>query len=370
MLTVKRHVKRNTTIPVPTVHAYGNNATIIEDSDDKHPFLIMDRVRGSPVDGSKWKLFPAAMKRRLLSGFADMLAQLQTFGFAQTGSLYPSKEDDTEVIGEAQFMDPQRQAVRMGKGPMRPPTNCARDVVNYSHQMLYDHWELGHHYWSDQRSKGLASEVIALDALETHLVHQRAAEFWDKDGEFFLQPTGFQFQGVMVDHQFNILGFCDWTWCVTLPRQLCVPPSFIGHEDYCPADVLVEWRYIWSDFQQAITPGHPYYEHLQFWQENEAHRDFAGMLRAPEQMLGIYFGPDYIKRHSQPFGALEKEYMAVDKHKGEFARRKKICMDYCRYVAQSRLGALLSFSDKAKSWINDFNGHLRASHEMGIMPDS
>ncbi|PMB68128.1 Altered inheritance of mitochondria protein 9, mitochondrial [Beauveria bassiana] len=335
-----RYIQRHTSIPVPTVHAYGKDERLTNDDTTLQSYIITDRISGNPLSLDNLLVLNREKRARLFSQLGDALAQLQELTFPTTGSLYPDEKDDTKIhIGPSLCQWEVDISNRDGVKHERPPLTTTWDSIHLHLGALARGPALRKLFYSENGRERITREMFALDAITRHVEDKRHT-FWREDAGFTLNHSGLYYQNILIDGKGNIQGIINWSKAEILPRQLSGPPTWIlcvGNEDNWQ-----EYDNVWAEFQDAIHPSHPYRKHLQYYLDNLEHAYFATTLRWPRHIADLYFWRRfYDTQHDKPIDELLVEFFDKEPaRKEELERRIAEHREYAVEDIGQRAGAL------------------------------
>ncbi|TQV99271.1 Protein kinase-like domain [Cordyceps javanica] len=321
------YVQQHTTIPVPSVHAYGKDEILTTDPETTQSYIIIDRSPGTPAHLQDIEMMTREKRARFLSQYADVLAQLQKLKFPTTGSLYPDESDDTKThIGPSVSGWDSFLSNRDGEARVRPPLNTAWDSIQHHLAAVHGWPDLKRMFADRDPREEIRREMFAMDAVSRD-VEDANSSFWREDAGFTLVRGPDPSRGIFIDSQGNIQAITDWAWTEIVPRQLCLPAQWIlnvksdaeQREEGC----------LWSEFLKAVTPEHAYHEHLQYYLDNESRLPFAAILRAPDLLATAYFCDKFWEaQHDHTVSYMLKRFFEDPEHKAELVRRLAIQKDY------------------------------------------
>ncbi|KAM3500196.1 hypothetical protein MY10362_006620 [Beauveria mimosiformis] len=335
-----RYVQRHTSIPVPTVHAYGKDERLTKDDTTLQSYIITDRISGNPLSLDGMLVMNREKRARLFSQIGDALAQLHELTFPTTGSLYPDEDDDTKShIGPSLCQWEVDISNRDGVKRERPPLATAWDSIQL-HLGALTRWPAFRKlFYSDNGRERIAREMVALDGITRH-VEDKGHTFWREDAGFILNHAGLYYQNILIDGQGNIQGIINWSKAEILPRQLSGPPAWILS---ITSDAnWLEYDNVWAEFQDAITPNHPYRKHLQYYLgKNLEHAYLATALGFPQLIAHVYYWRGfYDTQHQETIDELLATFFNKEERKEELERRIAEHRSYAVEDIVQRAGAL------------------------------
>ncbi|KAM3510632.1 hypothetical protein MY11210_005717 [Beauveria gryllotalpidicola] len=372
-----RYIQRHTSIPVPTVHAYGKDERLTKDYTTLQSYIITDRISGSPLSLDVVLVMNREKRARLFSQIGDALAQLQGLTFPTTGSLYPDESDDSKIrIGPSLCQWEVDISTRDGVNHERPPLSTTWASIQHHLGAVARGPALKKLFYTENGRDRIQREMFALDAIARH-VEDESHAFWRQDAGFTLSHAGLYYQNILIDGQGNIQAIINWAKAEILPRQLCVPPPWLlgisGGADW------QEYDSVWAEFQHAIAPGHAYRTHLDYYLANLEHVYFATVLRWPRHLTDVYFWRRfYDTQHRRPIDELLERFFAADPaRRGALDRRIAQHRDYAVHDIDQRAFALskdlpkfLELYVKMRDLVDNATTARHLLQEPFITPDS
>ncbi|KAM3560510.1 hypothetical protein MY1884_002899 [Beauveria asiatica] len=338
-----RYIQRRTSIPVPTVHAYGKDERLTNDDTALQSYIITDRISGTPLSLDGILVMNREKRARLFSQVGDALAALQELTFPTTGSLYPDEDDDTKShIGPSLCQWEVDISNRDGVRHERPPLATAWDSIKLHLGALARGPALRKLFYAENGRERIAREMFALDAITRHVEDERHA-FWRQDAGFSLNHSGLYYQNILIDGQGNIQGIINWSKAEILPRQLSGPPPWIlcvGNE--------ASWQgydNVWAEFRDAVDADHPYRAHLRYYLDSlEEHAYFATALRWPRHIADVYFWRRfYDTQHREPVDELLAAFFGSEEEPAASTRGEELE----RRIAEHRIYAVEDIGQRA-----------------------
>ncbi|OAA60895.1 Protein kinase-like domain protein [Akanthomyces lecanii RCEF 1005] len=344
-----RYLQRHTSIPVPTVRAYGTGERLTSDPFKTQSWIISDRLRGKPLTNDHLFLMTREKRLRCFSQLGDVLAQLQELTFPKTGSMYPDESDDTkEQIGPSLCRADQILAIRDGVVRSRPTFTTAWDSIEHHLMATRGPADLRVASRSNEVQDEIARQVVALDAVNRH-VRDENQSFWREDRGFSLSHPSLISDRIFVDDDGNIQGIVQWAFTEILPRQLCHPPDLVLGTCSTPRER--QFNDVWKEFLEAITPDHSYHKHLQYYLDNEKHIGFSCMLRSPTYATIIYFWDKvYDAQHQQPPKEMMTEFFSKPENQAELDRRVADQKQHSDDVIVRQASAMEPKLEKVRNW--------------------
>ncbi|RSL70471.1 hypothetical protein CEP51_012188 [Fusarium floridanum] len=225
-VTTMRYLQCNTTIPIPRIHAYGQDAGLAK-GHSTQPFLICDHVAGHPLNMRMLAKAAKEQRMRFYDDLIDILAQLYQPQFSVAGSLIASahNEADPAVGGLLSMAANELGRCCQEEGDIKTFAS-ARQYMDYQYRVLSKTYSLPTEELSRKQAQ---MELFALDSLEKQIPvlvsSQRAND------PFVLAHMDLRCGNIMVTEDLHILAIIDWEFAGTIPRQLFTPPPCItGHD--------------------------------------------------------------------------------------------------------------------------------------------
>lgn len=222
-----RYLERNTQIPVPHAHAYGCDAELVKTSTGTQAFLIVDVIRGEPLDKKLLIEAEEEHRRNFFSQLIDILAELRQLEFSSIGSLMPNPDGSPHpVLGPVLAMS--AATLRL---PPQSRFDSARKYMAYQFGLVSGFFSppVSNHTVDD-----IKQELFALHCIE-RIFGQVIDPQLDK-GPFVLNHLDLRRPNIIVDKSLRIQGIVDWEFAHTVPLQVFTPPSWITSHDSVDAN--------------------------------------------------------------------------------------------------------------------------------------
>lgn len=319
LINVIRYVKRHTTIPVPTVHGYGTDISLTTHLSTTQSFIITDRIFGTAVTDEYLLTMTKEKRLWLFSQIGDVLAELQDLTFPTTGSLFPDEEDAMKHrIGPTILPNDVWLGNMDGVARPTPTFTTTWESIQYYLKSLCESYDIKDMFIRHYPQVKISEELYVIHAITSH-VNDTAHTFWRQDMGFVLGKSLYN-NFLHVDEDGNIKGISGWSSTTLLPRQLCLPSGWLLNAEMDKD--AVKRNPIWKEFQEAITPDHPYYKPLKYSLENEQHLYFASMLRFPASAKYTYFARPFFETQDQrDFPAVVAEFFSNPVNEAALDRR-------------------------------------------------
>ncbi|KAM3513653.1 hypothetical protein MY11210_002664 [Beauveria gryllotalpidicola] len=344
-----QYVQRETQIPVPTVHGYGQGERLTEDASTLQAFLIMDKMPGESLHSREFSSISRESRIFFFAQLGDILGQLQQLHFPRSGSLYPDSKSSTKfTIGNSLHLIENDNAVNVGGYEKSWTTfSYAFDAVKGMFTILKKAYEIP--IAGETPENTIKHELFAIDSLASSL-SDSTHPFWSRDTPFMLSHGDLRCENIMVDENMKIKAIIDWEWVVILPQQLCTPPLWVYGQNTIGN---LRNREITQDFQNAITQDNTYHKYLQYWRSNEQYLPLAQILRYPHFLTSIYYANVFPRLHSDRFSAVEASFFAEEEHRKELQERLTAAERYNEYLKENGLYVEDVVSKKQQEWIEE-----------------
>ena len=228
-------IKRETTIPIPTIHAFDATAK----NPIGCPFILMDFLKGKPVWKGWFDKEASNSKReqfrvRCLQTIAVAMVQLCQFSTDRSGSLQFNSEGVPVDIAGAKVPDwMAKQDVWEGiktidgirshceKGPFADPTSSFLFMLN----------RRGVRETDSPFTRGIHQAI----RLFTQWIRERNEASQDPEPQFGLVHPDFGLQNFLVEDDGTLCGIIDWDGVATVPFSVgCLKyPDWLV-QDWCP----------------------------------------------------------------------------------------------------------------------------------------
>ncbi|OAQ97647.1 hypothetical protein LLEC1_05614 [Akanthomyces lecanii] len=286
-----KYIRSHTTIPIPTVRAFGKDAVLTSDKSTTQMFLISDRLPGLPLKEDRLAEADDVTRRTFLRQLFEYLAQLRSLEFHRIGSLMPTTTRDP-VIGETQSFSTNDLGIQI------PSFTSARGYMLSQYNILH---QCAARPVADYSEADCRYELFALDSLREPC-NRFISESQDQ-GPFILHHPDLHLSNILVDDSLNIQGIVDWEFANTVPLQLFTPPLWAVQQE--PG---LEWLslYFFTELYMAAEDDTRLQGLFSEWYPEglklkEAFY-FARMLRHPADMTEVFS-----KHFAQTSGDLQKD---------------------------------------------------------------
>ncbi|KAH0598331.1 hypothetical protein MHUMG1_03628 [Metarhizium humberi] len=303
-VTTIRYIKHNTTIPIPEIHAYGKDTTLVKGAST--PFILMEFIQGQQLHTRT--VFHAAehQRRNLYIGLIDTLAQLRKLEFSAAGSLMPNPDNPDDesnpVLGPFLSMTINELERKLERPVSTETFTSVKRFMDLHCHILSQTFQLPVEELDRRQAK---MELFALESVSKEIPkHIQLQEVPERP--YILAHPDLRCGNIMVDDDFHILGIIDWEFTSTIPQQIYIPPPWItGHD---PDTLLmvtgVPRDQIWLEFRRVLEELHKtssgWTQLCQDWgllhQDDTQSQDFllelspiVQILRHPSSLIDVYY---------------------------------------------------------------------------------
>ncbi|KAE8138304.1 hypothetical protein BDV38DRAFT_270769 [Aspergillus pseudotamarii] len=238
-----RLLRRETTIPVPDIHAFSDTC----DNELNCPFILIDHVEGVSLykvwfDNASPKEIVQARRTRCLRDLAAAMAQLDIFSFSTGGSMILDDQGVPSGIGPLRLVDTATMRERLRAGDPDQST-VYLEMGPFSNTKEYYTALLDRRRPPDTTfEKG----VLGLLRLFIDWIPEPS----DERGAFVLAHPDFDVQNVLVSQDGALQAVIDWDGVGAVPRS-------VGNERY-PGWLTRDWdpaTYCWTeDIERRAEP--------------------------------------------------------------------------------------------------------------------
>ncbi|RSL66087.1 hypothetical protein CEP54_003915 [Fusarium duplospermum] len=226
-VTTMRYLQRSTTIPIPRIHAYGQDTGLVKGHSMGQPFLICDHIAGQLLNMRMLAKATKEQRTHFYDGLIDILAQLYQLEFPVAGSLMPNahNEADPAVGGLLSMAANELGRCCQEEGGIKTLTSASQ-YMDYQYRVLSKTYSLPTEELSRKQAQ---MELFALDSLEKQIPMLVSSQ--RPNDPFALAHMDLRCGNIMVTQDLRILAIIDWEFSGTIPRQLFTPPPWItGHD--------------------------------------------------------------------------------------------------------------------------------------------
>ncbi|ATY64153.1 kinase-like domain [Cordyceps militaris] len=209
-----RYIRSQTSIPVPVVCAFGDDATLTDDKTQHQSFLISEFVGGTPLYSDRLADADDAARKRFFLQLFDYLAQLRSLEFQQLGSLMPATTASPSV---GNLMSFSTNSFRL----QLPSFTTAKDYILSQFDILQRQATIPIADYSETDSR---YELFALHTVKTSFDEFASDVDASTDEPFVLNHADLHLANILVDEDLNILGIIDWEFANIVPLRLFMPP--------------------------------------------------------------------------------------------------------------------------------------------------
>ncbi|KAE8307742.1 hypothetical protein BDV41DRAFT_568800 [Aspergillus transmontanensis] len=238
-----RLLRRETTIPVPDVHAFSDTC----DNELNCPFILIDHVEGVSLykvwfDNASPKDIVQARRTRFLRDLAAAMAQLDRFSFSTGGSMAFDDQGYPSGIGPLRLVDTATMRERLrARDPDQSTVYLETEPFSKTKEYytaLLDH----------RRQPDTSFEKGVLGLLRLFI--DWISEPSDERGAFVLAHPDLDVQNVLVSQDGVLQAIIDWDGVGAVPRS-------VGNERY-PIWLTRDWdpaTYCWTeDIERRAEP--------------------------------------------------------------------------------------------------------------------
>lgn len=335
----RRYLERNTRIPVPHIHAYGNNAHLTVDGVGAQSFLIADLIPGEALDKKALVQAKQEQRKDFYSQLIDIFVELRKLQFPLIGSLMPDPNDSPHpALGPVMSMSAATLRWRS-----QPTFSSAKDYMRSQFSLVSGFYKPP---VPDHTVADLKREAFALHGME-RIFHQVIDSRMD-EGPFVLHHLDLRSPNIIVDENLRITGIIDWEFASTVPRQVFTPPSWITGHDSIETDRLMH-----AEFRQVLDEkskinglcdqlNKEWHDPLSASESAISQTDMAfcvaHILRRPTDLADVFCVFLVPRLYSKPLDELISEFfyhhqtLAV-----EVQRRAEHCERYTQYLKEQGL---------------------------------
>ncbi|KAL7817976.1 phosphotransferase [Trichoderma aethiopicum] len=290
-----RYIKKKTTIPIPAVHAYGNDAELLQGGSKPQAFLICEYISGQSLSMKNFANAPEDQRKHLYNDLFDILTQLYGLQFPVAGSLMPNPDNEAEpIIGPIQCMA-ANELYRVVR-PQRDPSTFSSygDYISYQIHILSETFRLPTEELNSNTAK---LELFAIEGLTKQA--STLSDSSQPEMPFILAHQDMRCSNIIVTEEFHISGIIDWEFSGTIPRHLFTPPPWITGHDLdamlaYPVRVPITLTEICSEFLQILETKSTIPDNcvqlMETWKhQSEQLFPVAQILRQPSCLISVYY---------------------------------------------------------------------------------
>ncbi|KAM3452330.1 hypothetical protein MY3296_004621 [Beauveria thailandica] len=213
-----KYVYANTKIPVPALHAVGNDAVLTDDETARQMFLISDLIPGNPLTDDRLEQLAEAddaTQRRFFLQLIGYLQELRDLEFPAIGSLMPATENKPALGNILSFSADKYQLDQ-------PSCTSAKEYMSSQYDLLVRHVA--------EPAPDFSVADFRYELFALHTLREPFREFFQSHGEpgsFVLHHPDLQPCNILVDEELRITGIIDWEFAHTIPSQLFTPPLWV-----------------------------------------------------------------------------------------------------------------------------------------------
>ncbi|OAR01107.1 hypothetical protein LLEC1_05653 [Akanthomyces lecanii] len=272
------YLRAQTSIPVPTVCAFGKDAVLTSDATQNQMFLISEYIAGVSLMPDQLANADEITRKRFFLQLFDYLAQLRSLEFQKIGSLMPGISQSPWVGNIISFSS---NSLRI----QLPSFISARDYMASQYNILRQHISSPVADLSESDSR---YELFALHALQGRFESYSLDPELLDDGPFVLHHADLHLCNILVDADLNIQGIIDWEFVNTVPLRLFTPPLWAIHQE--PGLDKLSYSFFMELFAAAHEDSR--FERLfcEWYGKGEFNEAFhlARMIRHPTAMAEVF----------------------------------------------------------------------------------
>jgi len=213
-------LKRNTSIPCPTIHAFDADGNGEWNSTGLH-CLIMDRIKGRALRNLEWRNLPSPQRDKVLRQIASIMVELGSHHFDGIGS--PVEHPDGTIgLGPLAELTCNEYCVITGHpefflGPFPPyPTVMEYSIALANMRLIYEALQVP-----------VLSDTFTDMWLFRSLLPSLVLPEYNR-GPFILKNGRLRREIVFFDDNYQLTGIINWEWSRTVPIQgATISPHFI-----------------------------------------------------------------------------------------------------------------------------------------------
>jgi hypothetical protein len=223
-----RWVAANTSIPVPTIHAF--DATGKEEwNATRRPCIIMNYARGERMTEKTWKELRGEKQHKVIQQVARIITELASHHFSEIGCLYKSRAGPTTVgplVTEGLSRNMYgSEHIDLFFAPKSPYDSVIEYFIDLANMFLV--YEVASTRTAADSGAKAPDHFVRMWVCRSLLPAYVVDEY--NRGPFVLRHSGLERRRVFFDKDFNLTDVINWEWSQTVPMQTaaCIPP-FIG----------------------------------------------------------------------------------------------------------------------------------------------
>ncbi|TQV93481.1 phosphotransferase enzyme family protein [Cordyceps javanica] len=280
--TTLKYVRANTKIPVPAVHAVGNDAILTDDGTKRQMFLISDLILGNPLTNDRLQQLAEAdeaTQRRFFLQLIGYLQDLRNLEFPAIGSLMPGT-GDKPIVGDILSFSADKYQLTL------PSCTSAKTYMSSQYDLLVRHVA--------EPAPDFSVADCRYELFALHTLREPFREFLQgpkEAGPFVLHHPDLQPCNILVDQELRITGIVDWEFAHTIPLQLFTPPLWVIY----PKQNLQQLCFL---FVRTLFSQLQYEELRQQWYDGSKFNldfFFARLIRHPGDLVAAF--AEYLQKH-------------------------------------------------------------------------
>ena len=227
-----RLIRRETSIPIPEVHAFDGSVDNVLGC----PYILMDMIQGRPLyevwfdeDVSQNKL--EEYRARALQGIAAAMSQLNRLNFGKGGALRFDDKGNLTGIGGSKAVDLEALYEKLQTEEKATPfylKESSKDPKSYFQALL------------DRRAKKMERSEFdkgVYELLRLLIAWSLSDSSTLQDKPFVLSHPDFDSQNILVTNDGTLAGLIDWDWVSAVPSCIgCHKYPLFLTKDYDPVN--------------------------------------------------------------------------------------------------------------------------------------
>ncbi|OAQ98384.1 hypothetical protein LLEC1_07196 [Akanthomyces lecanii] len=271
------YLRARTSIPVPIVCAFGNDAMLTNDG-SRQMFLISEFINGVPLMSERLADADDASRKTFFLQLFDYLAQLRCLEFSTIGSLTPSTSSSSSpAVGKTMSFSTNHLQLQL------PSFTSTKDYLLSQSKMLRLHIDVPIADYSETDSR---YELFALNTFQT--LFENFASDALVDEPFVLNHADLHLCNILVDSDLKIVGIIDWEFANIVPLRLFMPPLWAIYQDPGLENLS---SFFFKELKDAATGDGRLGQLLQHWYGKMNFFEpftIARLIRHPTDMTDIF----------------------------------------------------------------------------------
>ena len=366
-----------TTIPIPTVHAYGHGEGLISGWPTGQAYLILDWVPGRSLDFKTLAASSEARREHFYSQLIDVLAELRKLQCTSAGSLLPNPHGGPNpVVGSLLSVPPDKfwaSNAEMGGTLTPPPPSTLASTLDYALYQLRALSQSCKIPRSDLNRRTAEMELFATNHLQA-LIPMLFVDGEDGHMPFILTHPDLRCNNIMVDDELNIQSVIDWEWAGTTPQRLFMPPPWVTGQDLVYHVDEYDSRSAFEEFQRVLQQKASLSDaHVELAYDWDSHLPkilslpLARMFQHHSSLARTYFRFIYPQFFSLPQDELVPRFFKDDKNRelaAEVQRRLDNSGRYNEYLKKRGLFTFNNQPEKIREFLRGVKELEEKRHQM------